>query len=119
MREDRVPLLSMRFAVRIIRLSQFLQAKHEYIISRQIGRSGTSIGANIREAQYGQSKADFISKLQVALKEANETDYWLELLLQTDYLSKEQFASLSKDCADLRITLIHSINTAKRNLNTT
>lgn len=89
------------------------------IISRQIGRSGTSIGANIREAQYGQSKADFISKLQVALKEANETDYWLELLLQTDYLSKEQFASLSKDCADLRITLIHSINTAKRNLNTT
>ncbi len=116
MRGDKLSVLSLRFSVEIIHLAQRLQRQHEYIISNQIGRSGTSIGANIREAQYGYSKPDFISKLQIALKETNETDYWLDLLLETEYLSKEEYERLSDSCKELRITLIHSINTAKENL---
>lgn len=79
----RLKELSLQFAVEIISLVKRLKAEREYIISEQIGRSGTSIGANIREANYAQSKPDFISKLQIALKEANETGYWLELLQKT------------------------------------
>ena len=77
---------SLDFAVQIINLVKDLKTKHETIISNQIGRSGTSIGANIREAKYAHGKPDFISKLQIALKEANETSYWLELLYKTDYM---------------------------------
>ena len=84
MRNDELSNQSMDFAVSIIDLVKELKTKHESIISNQIGRSGTSIGSNIREAQYAHSKADFIAKLQIALKEANETDYWLELLYRTD-----------------------------------
>ena len=116
MRNDKLSILSMRFSVEIIRLAQWLQHQHEYIISKQIGRSGTSIGANIREAQYGSSKPDFIAKLQIALKEANETDYWLELLRETDYLSPTEYKRLSASCREIQITLVHSINTAKDNL---
>ena len=76
MKENKLVELSMDFSVDIINLVKFLKANHETIISNQIGRSGTSIGANINEANYGQSKADFISKMQIALKEANETGYW-------------------------------------------
>ena len=116
MREDKLSALSMRFAVEIFQLSQWLQSRKEYIISNQIGRSGMSIGANIREAQYGHSKADFIAKLQIALKEANETDYWLDLLHSVDILPDQDHKRLSSACRELRITLIHSINTAKTNL---
>lgn len=80
MRDDKLTTQSIDFAVAIIDLVKQLKSQHESIISNQIGRSGTSIGANIHEAQYAHSKADFISKLQIALKESNETSYWLELL---------------------------------------
>lgn len=116
MREDKLSMLSMRFSVEIFRLTQWLQDRKEYIISKQLGRSGLSIGANIREAQYGHSKPDFIAKLQIALKEANETGYWLDLLRETDLLSAEDHKRLSNACGEIRVLLIHSINTAKANL---
>ena len=113
MRSDPLSTQSMAFAVSIINLVKELKLKKESIISNQIGRSGTSIGANIREAQYAHGKADFISKLQIALKEANETGYWLELLFRTEYISEEKFRSLDAACASLRVMLIASIRTAK------
>ena len=115
MSESKLRTQSMDFAVSIINLVKYLKEKRESIISNQIGRSGTSIGANIREAQYAHGKADFISKLQIALKEANETGYWLELLYKTEYISKEQYKSLDAACASIRVMLISSINTAKEN----
>ena len=88
---------------------------HESIISNQIGRSGTSIGANIHEAQYAQGKKDFISKLEIALKEASETGYWLELLRRTNYIDEQSYKSLSAKCTSLRVMLIASCRTAKEN----
>lgn len=79
------------------------------------GRSGTSIGANIREAQYAHGKADFIAKFQIALKEASETGYWLELLYRTNYISESEYQSLDSACTSIRVMLISSINTAKEN----
>ena len=113
MRNDKLSVQSMDFAVSIIGLVKFLKENKEHIISNQIGRSGTSIGANIREAQYAHGKADFISKLQIALKEANETGYWLELLFKTNYISAEEYKSLDSACTSIRVMLISSINTAK------
>lgn len=107
----------MDFAVAIINLVKELREKRESIISNQIGRSGTSIGANIRQAQYAHGKADFIAKLQIALKEANETGYWLELLYKTNYVSETDYKSLDSACASIRVMLIASINTAKGNKN--
>ena len=115
MSESKLRTQSLEFAVEIINLVKELKLKKETIISNQIGRSGTSIGANIREAQYAHGKADFIAKLQIALKEANETGYWLELLYRTDYLSEEAYRALESACASIRIMLIASINTAKTN----
>ena len=115
MSESKLRTQSMDFSVAIINLVKSLKEKKESIISNQIGRSGTSIGANIREAQYAQGKADFISKLQIALKEANETGYWLELLFKTNYLSEEEYKSLDSSCTSIRVMLISSINTAKEN----
>ena len=104
---------SMDFAKRVIRLYQYLTLqKHEYILSKQILRSGTSIGANITEAVYGSSRRDFVAKLQIAKKEAAETLYWLELLNCSDYISDEQYASLYKDCKELLLMLTSSIKTA-------
>ena len=105
----------MEFAVSIIRLVKQLKEERETIISNQIGWSGTSIGANIREAQYAHGKADFIAKLQIALKEANETGYWLELLYKTDFITAPEFKALDSACASIRVMLISSINTAKEN----
>ena len=105
----------MDFAVSIINLVKVLKEKRESIISNQIGRSGTSIGANIREAQYAHSKADFVAKLQIALKEANETGYWLELLFRTHYISEAEYRLLDSVCTSIRVMLIASINTAKGN----
>ena len=105
----------MDFAVAIIGLVKSLKEKRESIISNQIGRSGTSIGANIREAQYAHGKPDFIAKLQIALKEANETGYWLELLYRTEYLSEEEYKKLDSACTSIRVMLIASINIAKGN----
>ena len=107
---------SIDFAARIIKLTKFLEEnKKEHIISKQIIRSGTSIGANINEAQYGQSKADFIAKLHIALKETAETEYWLHLLSKSDYIDSKMFDSLLADCLELKKILISSINTAKNN----
>lgn len=115
MSESKLRTQSMDFAVSIIKLVKYLKENRESIISNQIGRSGTSIGANIREAQYAHGKADFIAKLQIALKEANETGYWLELLQRTGYLSLESYRNLDTQCTGLRAMLIASINTAKKN----
>ena len=91
MKEDKLSIQSMDFAVSIIELVKSLKEKRESIISNQIGRSGTSIGANIYEAKYAQGKKDFISKLEIALKEASETGYWLELLYRTKYIDVQTF----------------------------
>ncbi len=110
---DKLSELSMNFAVQIINLVKRLKEQRESIISNQIGRSGTSIGANIREAKYAHGTADFISKMQIALKEANETGYWLELLYKTNYIGEEQYIFLESKCKSLRAMLVSSINTAK------
>ena len=113
MRNDELSIQSMDFAVQIINLVKDLKSKYETVISNQIGRSGTSIGANIREAQYAHGKPDFISKLQIALKEANETGYWLELLYETDYIDEQTYKYLDSACTSIRVMLISSINTSK------
>lgn len=115
MRNDRLSVQSMDFAVQIINLVKSLKEKRESIISNQIGRSGTSIGANIREAQYAHGKADFIAKFQIALKEANETGYRLDLLYKTNYISESEYKALDSTCTSIRVMLISSINTAKEN----
>ncbi|MBQ9841955.1 MAG: four helix bundle protein [Clostridia bacterium] len=115
MSESKLRTLSMDFAVEIIDLVKTLKSKHESIIANQIGRSGTSIGANIFEANYAQSKRDFVSKLEIALKEASETGYWLELLHKTAYIDDAQFKSLSEKCTSLRAMLVASCRTAKEN----
>ncbi len=115
MRDDKLSIQSMDFAIDIINLVKALKGQKESIISNQIGRSGTSIGANIREAQYAHGKSDFIAKLQIALKEANETGYWLELLYKTNYIAENTYKNLDAKCASIRIMLITSINTAKKN----
>ncbi len=114
MSESKLRDLSMSFSVQIITLVKDLKVKHETIISNQIGRSGTSIGANIYEANYAQGKKDFISKLEIALKEASETGYWLELLNKTGYLDDEAYKRLSDQCTAIRVMLIASCRTAKR-----
>lgn len=116
MSESKLRTLSMDFAVSIIELVKQLKEKRESIISNQIGRSGTSIGANIREAQYAHSKADFVAKLHIALKEANETGYWLELLYKTNYISEAEYQELDSACTGIRVMLISSINTAKKSI---
>ena len=98
---------SFRFAVRIVNLHKYLtQEQKEYVMSRQLLRCGTSIGANISEAQRGQSMADFAAKMNIALKEANEAEYWLRLLYRTEYLSKSQFESMYADVQELLGILI-------------
>lgn len=115
MRNDQLSVQSMDFSVSIINLVKNLKMKHESVISNQIGRSGTSIGANIREAQYAHGKADSVAKLQIALKEANETGYWLELLYKTDYITEQEYKLLDSACTSIRVMLISSINTTKKN----
>ena len=116
MRENKLREMSIDFAVDIINLVKDLKAQHESVISNQIGRSGTSIGANISEGKYAHSKADFISKLQIALKEANETGFWLELLFKTGYIDEKMYIDLDEKCASIRVVLISSINTSKKSL---
>ncbi len=116
MKENKLAELSMQFSVDIINLVKQLKLQKESIISNQIGRSGTSIGANIYEANYAQGKKDFISKLEIALKEASETGYWLELLHNTNYLNDNDFKVLNDKCTSLRVMLIASCRTAKENL---
>ncbi len=106
--------LSTMFAVKILNFVKWLEKNNEFVIANQLGRSGTSIGANVREAHYAQSKADFVNKLSIALKEAYETEYWLELVEQTVLnFNKEDFSLLQKDCNSLRLLLASSVRTAK------
>ena len=108
---------SFEFAVRVVKLARFLSdKKQDWVLARQILRSGTSIGANVRESRFAQSKADFISKLSIALKESSETQYWLELLSATALLTKRQYASIKKDLDWLVGTLVNVIKSSKRNL---
>ena len=116
MKENKLADLSMDFSVQIINLVKDLKAKHESVISNQIGRSGTSIGANIYESNYAQGKKDFISKLEIALKEASETGYWLELLHRTSYIDDEIFKILKDQCTAIRGMLVASCRTAKQNM---
>ena len=105
---------SYAFAIEIVGLMKFLQKeKKEFVLSKQILRSGTSIGAMVREAEFGQSKKDFVNKLSISLKEANETEYWLNILFDTNYIGIEQFEKLQSDCKELIAMLISSIKTAK------
>ena len=115
MSESNLRALSMEFSVDIIELVKHLKSIKESVISNQIGRSSTSIGANIHEAQYAHGKKDFISKLEIALKEASETGYWLELLYRTKYIDEQAFKSLSSKCTSLKAMLIASCRTAKEN----
>ena len=113
---QRVLQKSMAFAVRIVQLSNFVSTeKKERVLSKQILRSGTSIGANLREARYAQSTDDFIRKASIALKEVSETEYWLELLYRTDYLTAEQYESIQADCSELAKMLTAIVKTTKKN----
>ena len=106
---------SFEFAVRIVNLRKFLvREKNEYILSKQLMRSGTSIGANVSEAQRAQSKADFVSKMSIALKEANETNYWLKFLYRTDYIDEKQFGSMVGDLDEIISILVSICNTSKQ-----
>lgn len=106
---------SYGFAIRIVKLAQSLQKNHrEYVLSRQVLRSGTSIGALIREAQFGQSRADFANKMAIALKEANETEYWLSLLKDTELISADEFSTLHPACRELIAMLVATVKTTKR-----
>ena len=116
MKENKLADLSMDFSAQIVNLVKDLKSKHESVISNQIGRSGTSIGANIYEANYAQGKKDFVSKLEIALKEASETGYWLELLHRTGYIEDSAFDSLNKQCTTIRVMLVSLCRTAKQNM---
>jgi len=105
---------SFRFAVRIVKLCRYLQTeKKEYILTKQLLRSGTSIGANVSESQQAQSRPDFVNKLNIALKEAAETEYWLRLLYETDYLNDKYFTSIMADCDEVKSLLVAIVKSAK------
>ncbi len=105
--------LSMDFSVEVVNMCDSIKGKS--VLTNQIIRSGTSIGANIHEANYAHSRADFISKMQIALKECYETEYWLKLFMRTNIISDEAYNKLRNDCGKIRKILISSINTAKAN----
>ncbi len=103
---------SMQFAVRVVKLYKYLcDEKKEYVLAKQLLRSGTSVGANVREALRGQSRKDFVSKMNIALKEVCETEYWLELLHQTDYINRTEFDSIYKDCKEITKILMSIVKT--------
>ena len=105
--------LSLEFAVKIVKMTDKIQGKG--VLKNQILKSGTSVGANIHEANYAQSKADFVSKLQISLKECYETEYWLELIFRKGKISEEAYKNLRNKCGSIRRRLITSITTAKEN----
>ena len=117
-REDKLGELSMELSVEILQLVKELRAKRENIISSQIGRSATSICANIAESKYAHSRADFIAKLEISLKETNETSKWLEMLWKSEYIDEQRYKRFDRKCSTIRFLLVKSITTAKNNLNT-
>ena len=115
MRENVIKTKSFVFALRIVKLYKYLVAeKKEFVLSKQLLRSGTSIGAMVRESEHAESKADFIHKLSISLKEANESEYWLELLYQSDYIQKIEFESISIELKEILRLLISIIKTSKQ-----
>ena len=115
MQESILKTKSYSFAIRIVKLYQFLASeKKEFVLSKQVLRSGTAVGALIREAEFGQSRADFTNKMSIALKEANETDYWLNLLKDTDYLNENMYQSISQDCIEIIKLLVATVKTTKK-----
>ena len=113
---NQIALESRNFAIRIVNLYKFLvDVKKEFVVSKQILRCGTSIGANISESVFAQSRQDFISKLSISLKEAGETRYWLDILHETDFITDSQFESLNDDNSKLIGTLVNIINSTKNN----
>ena len=116
MREDKLGDLSMELSVDILQLTKELRAKRENIISNQIGRSATSICANIAESKYAHGRADFIAKLEISLKEANETSKWLEMLWKSEYIDEHKYKALDRKCSTIRFLLVNSSTTAKDNL---
>jgi four helix bundle protein len=105
--DNLINLKSKKFAIRIINTFKYLQTeKKEFVLSKQMLRSGTAIGALIKESEFAQSRKDFLNKLYIALKEANETQYWIELLFETEYITKTEFDSLSTDCIELLKLLV-------------
>ena len=118
MKENIVKNKSFAFAVRVVKLYQYLcEQKKEYVLSKQLLRSGTSVGAMIREAEHAESKVDFKHKMAIAQKEINETIYWLELLAATNYLTKEQFESVNADAVEIIKLITTIIKTTKTNIN--
>ncbi|MHC1737441.1 MAG: four helix bundle protein [Ignavibacteriaceae bacterium] len=117
MKENKIKNKSFEFAYRVVKLYQFLcSEKKEFVISKQLLKSGTSVGAMVREAEHSESKPDFIHKMAIAQKEINETIYWLELLKSTEYLSDAQFESINSDAVELIKMITKIIKTAKENL---
>jgi len=116
MKENVLKKKSYDFSIRIVKLYQYLcKDKKEYVLGKQVLRSGTAIGALIREGEFAQSKPDFINKMSIALKEANETLYWLKILYDTEYIKKEMLESLSTDNEEIIKLLVASVKTAKKN----
>jgi len=119
MKESIVESKSFEFAVRIVKLYQYLcEEKKEYVLSKQLLRSGTSIGANVSEAQRGQSKPDFYSKVAIALKEASETQFWIRLLHATEYINDKEYSSLNSDINEIISILVAICNSKDKNDNT-
>lgn len=114
MKENIIKDKSFAFAIRVVKLARYLQSERkEFVLSRQVLRSGTAIGALVREAEHAESKADFIHKMSIALKEANETLYWLELFYQSDYITDQSFASIQPDSEELVKLLVSIVKTSK------
>lgn len=116
MKEDKLGDLSMELSVEVLQLTKELRGKRENIISNQIGRSATSICANIAESKYAHSRADFIAKLEISLKETNETSKWLEMLWRSEYIDEQKYKLLDRKCSTIRFLLVKSVTTAKSNL---
>ena len=118
MRENIVKIKSFVFAVRVVKLYQFMcEQKKEYVLSKQLLRSGTSVGAMVREAEHAETKNDFKHKMSIAQKEINETIYWLELLRETDYLTKEQFDSINTDAVEIIKLITTILKSTKASIN--
>lgn len=114
MKENIIKNKSFEFALRIVKLYQYLaESKKEYVLSKQLLRSGTAIGALVRESEHAESKADFIHKLSISLKEANETDYWLELLFRSNYLDETEYNSMKNNIEEILKLLVSIIKTSK------
>jgi four helix bundle protein len=114
LRQNVVREKSFAFALRMVRLAKYLQdEKKEFVLSRQVLRSGTAVGALVREAEHAQSKADFVSKMSIALKEANETDYWIDLLYRSDYIRQDSYESIHPDIQEMIKLLVAIVKTSK------